>query len=158
MVPEDFPGFMALAMREAQLAYEKDEVPVGAVVVFENRVIGRGHNLTESMHDATAHAEIIALSAAYSHFKDWRLENCYLFSTLEPCAMCAGAAVLSRIKGIVYGAKDPKFGGCGSIFTIPTERKLNHRIEVVGGVMEAEIAALMKQFFREKREGKEKVN
>jgi tRNA(adenine34) deaminase len=149
---------MALAIREAELASEKDEVPVGAVIVFENRVIGRGHNLTESMHDATAHAEIIALSAAYSHFNDWRLENCYLFSTLEPCAMCAGAAVLSRIKTIVYGAKDPKFGGCGSIFEIPTERRLNHRIEVVGGVMETEIAAMMRQFFREQREGKEKVN
>jgi tRNA(adenine34) deaminase len=149
---------MALAIREAELAYEKGEVPVGAIIVFENRIIGRGHNLTESMHDATAHAEIIALSAAYSHFKDWRLENCDLFSTLEPCAMCAGAAVLSRIKTIVYGAKDPKFGGCGSIFEIPTERKLNHRIEVVGGVMETEIAAMMRQFFRERREGKEKVN
>jgi tRNA(adenine34) deaminase len=149
---------MALAIREAELAIEKGEVPVGAVIVFENRVIGRGHNLTESMHDATAHAEIIALSAAYSHFNDWRLENCYLFSTLEPCAMCAGAAVLSRIKTIVYGAKDPKFGGCGSIFEIPTERRLNHRIEVVGGVMETEIAAMMRQFFREQREGKEKVN
>ena len=149
---------MALAFREAELAYEKGEVPVGAVIVLENRVLGRGHNLTESMHDATAHAEIIALSAAYSHFNDWRLENCYLFSTLEPCAMCAGAAVLSRIKTIVYGAKDPKFGGCGSIFEIPTELKLNHRIEVVGGVMEAEIAAIMRQFFRKRREGKEKVN
>ncbi|MCX6834001.1 MAG: tRNA adenosine(34) deaminase TadA [candidate division Zixibacteria bacterium] len=158
MQPEDYHRFMALAFREAELAYEKGEVPVGAVIIFEDRVIGRGHNLTESMHDATAHAEIIALSAAYSHFKDWRLENCCLFSTLEPCAMCAGAAVLSRINTIVYGAKDPKFGGCGSIFEIPTERKLNHRIEVVGGVMETEIAAMMRRFFREQREGKEKVN
>jgi len=158
MQPEDYPRFMALAFREAELAYEKGEVPVGAVIVFENRVLGRGHNLTESMHDATAHAEIIALSAAYSHFNDWRLENCYLFSTLEPCAMCSGAAVLSRIKTIVYGAKDPKFGGCGSIFEIPTERKLNHRIEVVGGVMETESAAMIRRFFRERREGKEKFN
>jgi tRNA(adenine34) deaminase len=149
---------MQLAFREAELAYEKGEVPVGAVVVFENRVIGRGHNLTESMHDATAHAEIIALSAAYAHFNDWRLENCLLVSTLEPCAMCAGAAVLSRIKTIVYGAADPKFGGCGSIFEIPTERKLNHRIDVLGGVMETEIAALMQRFFREVRENKGKVN
>jgi len=149
---------MELALREAELAYEKDEIPVGAVVVFENRIIGRGHNLTASMHDATAHAEIIALSAAYSHFNDWRLENCVLVSTLEPCAMCAGAAVLSRIKTIVYGAKDPKFGGCGSIFEIPTEKKLNHRIELVGGVMEDEVAALMQRFFREVRAGKEKIN
>ncbi len=149
---------MQLAFGEAELACEKGEVPVGAVVVFENRVIGRGHNLTASMHDATAHAEIIALSAAYSHFKDWRLENCDLFSTLEPCVMCAGAAVLSRIRTIVYGAGDPKFGGCGSIFQIPTEPKLNHRIEVVSGVMEPEIAELMQRFFREVRDSKEEIN
>ncbi|MEW5796653.1 MAG: tRNA adenosine(34) deaminase TadA [Candidatus Zixiibacteriota bacterium] len=158
MHTEDHARFMQIAFREAELAYEKGEVPVGAVVMFENRVIGRGHNLTESMHDATAHAEIIALSAAYSRFKDWRLENCLLVSTLEPCAMCAGAAVLSRIKTIVFGARDPKFGGCGSIFDIPTDRKLNHRIEIVGGVMEAEIATLMQRFFREVRDGKERVN
>jgi len=161
---EDYPKFMALAFREAELAYEKDEVPVGAVVVFENRIIGRGHNLTASMHDATAHAEIIALSAAYSHFNDWRLENCVLVSTLEPCAMCAGAAVLSRIKTIVYGAKDAKFGGCESIFEIPTEPKLNHRIELIGGIMKDEIAALMQKFFHDlrekkvKKEKKEKIN
>ncbi len=158
MRSEDYPKFMALAFREAELAFEKKEVPVGAVVVFEDRIIGRGHNLTASMHDATAHAEIIALSAAYSHFKDWRLENCALFSTLEPCAMCAGAAVLSRIKTIVYGAKDPKFGGCESIFEIPTEKKLNHRVEIVGGVMEDEVSVLMQEFFRQLRTGKEKIN
>lgn len=158
MQPEDYQRFMQLAFREAELAYEKKEVPVGAIVVFEDRIIGRGHNLTASLHDATAHAEIIALTAAYSHFKDWRLENCCLFSTLEPCAMCAGAAVLSRIKTIVYGAKDAKFGGCGSIFEIPTEDKLNHRIEIINGVMESEIAVLMQQFFSELRAGQEKIN
>ena len=158
MDPEDYPRFMQAALREAELAYEKGEVPVGAVVVFENRIIGRGHNLTTSMHDATAHAEIVALSAAYSHFNDWRLENCVLVCTLEPCAMCAGAAVLSRIGKIVYGARDPKFGGCESIFRIPTERKLNHRIEIVSGVMEDEVAAMMQAFFREVRAGKEKIN
>lgn len=155
---DKYAQFMTMAFREAETAYAKDEVPVGAVVVFEDKVVGRGHNLTESMHDATAHAEIIALSAAYQKFGDWRLENCYLFSTLEPCTMCAGAAVLSRIKTIVYGARDPKFGGCGSIFDIPSEPKLNHRIEVVGGVMESEIAELMKAFFRQVRSGKEKIN
>ncbi|UCC45886.1 MAG: nucleoside deaminase [Candidatus Zixiibacteriota bacterium] len=149
---------MDLAIREAELAFEKDEVPVGAVVVFDGRIIGRGHNLTESMHDATAHAEIVALSAAYSHFKDWRLENCTLISTLEPCAMCAGAAILSRIKTIVYGARDPKFGGCESIFTIPQEDRLNHRIELIGGVREEEIAAMMKAFFQQARDRKGKVN
>jgi len=150
--------FMAMAFLEAKEAFTKNEVPVGAVVVFEDKVVGRGHNLTESMHDATAHAEIVALSAAYQKFGDWRLENCWLFSTLEPCTMCAGAAVLSRIKTIVYGARDPKFGGCGSIFDIPAEPKLNHRIEVIGGVMESEISALMKEFFRQVRSGKEKIN
>lgn len=155
---EKYPDYMELAFREAEEAYKKNEVPVGAVVVFENKIIGRGHNQTESLHDATAHAEIIALSAASNHFGDWRLENCILVSTLEPCAMCAGAAVLSRIKTIVYGAKDPKFGGCESIFSIPEEKKLNHRIEVVSGIMETEIAALMKQFFVEVRKKKERIN
>ena len=156
--PEDYPRFMQAALREAESAYDKGEVPVGAVVVFENRIIGRGHNLTTSMRDATAHAEIVALSAAYSHFKDWRLDNCVLVCTLEPCAMCAGAAVLSRIERIVYGARDPKFGGCESIFNIPTERRLNHRIELVSGVMEDEVAAMMQAFFREVRAGKDKTN
>ena len=156
--PERYEYFMRLAVQEAELAYEKEEVPVGAVVVFEDRVVGRGHNLTSSMADATAHAEIIALSAAYKHFGDWRLENCYLFCTLEPCAMCAGAAVLSRIRTLVYGAPDPKFGGCESIFQIPTETKLNHRIEVVAGVMKEEVAAMMRRFFQEVRQNKGEVN
>jgi len=158
MNSDKYPDFMDFAIREAEEAFRKGEVPVGAVIVFENKVVGRGHNLTESMHDATAHAEIVALSAAYRYFDDWRLENCYLFSTLEPCAMCAGAAVHSRIKTIVYGAKDPKFGGCGSIFNIPVERRLNHRIEVIGGVRETEIAEMMKLFFQQVRDGKEKIN
>jgi tRNA(adenine34) deaminase len=158
MDPNDYPRFMELALREAQLAFEENEVPVGAVVVFENKIIGRGHNRTIALHDATAHAEIIALSAAYSHFGDWRLENCYLFSTLEPCVMCSGALVLSRIKTIVYGAADPKFGGCGSIFNIPPEPKLNHRCEIVRGVCEEEVAALMKLFFQQVRQNKSKVN
>jgi tRNA(adenine34) deaminase len=133
-------------------------VPVGAVVVFEERVIGRGHNRTEALHDATAHAEMLALSAAYEHFGDWRLENCYLFSTLEPCAMCAGAAMLSRIETIVYGATDPKFGGCGSIVDIPKEERFNHQIEVVGGVLSDQASALMKEFFGRLRGGSRSVN
>ena len=158
MTAQQLDDYMEMAIREAHLALERDEVPVGAVVVFENRIIGRGHNLMISMHDATAHAEMVALSAAYNHFKDWRLENCYLFSTLEPCAMCAGAAVLSRIKTIVYGAKDPKFGGCESIFNIPDDKRLNHRIELVGGIREPEIAEMMQAFFRKIRGKKEGIN
>ncbi len=149
---------MELALREAELAFEKGEVPIGAVIVFENKIVGRGHNLTESLHDATAHAEIIALSAAFEHFGDWRLENCVMISTIEPCVMCASAAVLSRIKTIVYGAKDPKFGGCGSILSIPTERKLNHQCEIVSGVRESESADIMKLFFRQIRDKSERVN
>ncbi len=158
MEPEKYLDFMHLALGEAQHAYELGEVPVGSLVVFENRVVGRGHNLTATLHDATAHAEMIALSAAYNHFGDWRLENCYLISTLEPCAMCAGAAVLSRIKTIVYGARDPKFGACGSIFEIPTQKKLNHRIEVVEGVLADEVSEMMKLFFKQIRENNKRVN
>ena len=149
---------MRLAISEAKAAFEKGEVPVGAVIVFENNVIGRGHNLVESMRDATAHAEMVALSAAFSHFEDWRLEQCHLFCTLEPCSMCAGAAVLSRIESITFGASDPKFGACGSIFSIPTERKLNHRVEVSSGLCEDEIVDLMKLFFRQTRERNKEVN
>lgn len=149
---------MHIALGEARCAFEKGEVPVGAVVVFEDRVIGKGHNQTEGLHDATAHAEMIALSAAFNHFGDWRLENCLLFSSLEPCAMCAGAAVLSRIKTIVYGAKDPKFGACGSILDIPSEKRLNHHIEVIAGVLEAEVSELMRLFFQQVRENKTRVN
>lgn len=158
MNPEQYPDYMRAAMQEAGKALEFDEVPVGAVVVFEERIIGRGYNQMATLKDATAHAEMIALSAAYNHFGDWRLENCYLFCTLEPCAMCAGAAVLSRIDTIVYGAKDPKFGACGSIFDIPTEPKLNHRIEVISGVMAEEVADMMQIFFKQVRAKKEKIN
>jgi tRNA(adenine34) deaminase len=158
MEKDQYENFMRMAMAEAQQAFELGEVPVGSVIVFDNRVIGRGHNLTATLHDATAHAEMIALSAAYNHFGDWRLENCYLFSTLEPCAMCAGAAVLSRIKTIVFGARDPKFGACGSIFEIPTQPKLNHRIELVEGVLAEEVSELMKLFFRQVRNDKERIN
>jgi len=153
-----YEHFMQAALREAEIAFEEDEVPVGAVVVFEERVIGRGYNRTEALHDATAHAEMIALSAAYEHFSDWRLDNCYLFSTLEPCAMCAGAAMLSRITTIVYGAADSKFGGCGSIVDIPGQDRFNHHMDVVSGVLADQAAALMKEFFVRLRRGGGSVN
>lgn len=149
---------MRLALDEARQAFEEAETPVGAVVVFEDKVIGRGHNQTERLHDATAHAEMIALSAAFNYFGDWRLQDCTLFSTLEPCPMCAGAAVLSRIKTIVYGVTDPKFGACGSILDIPSEKRLNHHVEVIGGVMEAEVSELMKLFFQQVRKNKARIN
>lgn len=156
--PEAIEHFMQIALREAKAAFDEGEVPVGAVVVFDNRVIGRGHNRVEALHDATAHAELIALTAAYEHFGDWRLDGCLLVSTLEPCTMCAGASVHSRIGRIVYGAKDPKFGGCGSIFSIPTDLRLNHRCELIGGVLEAEVSELMRAFFKRVRADKQQLH
>ena len=148
MNTDRYHDYMAMAFSEAQNAFESGEVPVGAVVIFEGRVIGRGYNQIETLKDATAHAEMIALSAAFNYFGAWRLENCTLVCTLEPCTMCAGAAVHSRIGKIIYGAKDQKFGGCGSIFNIPSEPKLNHNIEIVSGIMEEPISMMMKEFFQ----------
>ena len=147
--------FMKEALREAQKAYEKDEVPVGAVAVFKNQIIGRGYNQTEHLQDPTAHAEIIAITAAANALGSWRLIDVEMFTTVEPCTMCAGALVLSRVRRIVFGARDEKFGGCGSIFEIPTEKRLNHRIEIISGILEAETIALMQSFFKKLRERKE---
>lgn len=150
--------FMQQALSQANAAFELGEVPVGAVVVFENRIIGRGHNQTIGLHDATAHAEMLALSAAFNHFGDWRLENCILVSTLEPCPMCAGAAMLSRIDTIIYGVKDEKFGACGSIVDLPSETRFNHQPRVIGGIMQPEVSDLMKLFFQKVRKDKRRVN
>ncbi|MFH2036111.1 MAG: tRNA adenosine(34) deaminase TadA, partial [Candidatus Zixiibacteriota bacterium] len=151
----DHNYFMDMALREAEKAYECEEVPIGAVVVHRNKIIGRGHNQTITLKDATAHAEMIAITSAAEIIGDWRLENCTLYSTIEPCTMCAGAAVLSRIETIVFGARDPKFGACGSIFEIPTDPRLNHRIEIIPGIMEYETAELMQRFFRDIRKRRE---
>jgi tRNA(adenine34) deaminase len=154
----DYEYFMEAALREAQDAFDEGEAPIGAIVVKDNRIIGRGHNRTESLKDATAHAEMMAITSAAGAIGDWRLEGCVLYSTVEPCAMCAGAAVLARIKTIVYGAADLRFGACGTIFNIPVEERLIHRIEIIGGIMEKEAAELMRLFFREVRRKKERVN
>ncbi|HEX7318876.1 MAG TPA: tRNA adenosine(34) deaminase TadA [bacterium] len=141
--------YMQQALKEARKAF--DEVPVGAVAVYKNQIIGRGHNQTEQLRDPTAHAEIIAITAAANALNSWRLKDVVIYSTIEPCVMCSGALVLARVKRIVFGARDEKFGGCGSIFDIVKEKRLNHRIEVVEGVMEHEAAGLMKEFFKKKR-------
>jgi tRNA(adenine34) deaminase len=143
---------MRWAIREAGKAFEKDEVPVGAVVVHENRIIGKGFNQTETLQDPTAHAEMIAISAAANTLQSWRLTGCTLYVTLEPCAMCAGAAVLARIQNLVFGAWDSKAGACGSLRNLAQDQRLNHRIEVVSGVLEAEVVELMKSFFQNLRE------
>jgi tRNA(adenine34) deaminase len=143
--------FMALALREAARAYEEDEVPVGAVVVLEGRVIGKGHNQRERLNDPTAHAEMIAITSAAVHLGSWRLEGATIFVTLEPCPMCAGALVNARIERLVFGAEDPKAGACGTLFNIPEDQRLNHRLAVRGGVLAEEGGSILTTYFREKR-------
>lgn len=147
-----------MALQEAQKGYRLGEVPVGAVIVLDGQVIGRGFNQTAKLKDPTAHAEILAITSACEAVGDWRLDNTTLYCTLEPCSMCAGAAVLARIQNIVFGASDPKFGACGSIFNIPVDPRLNHRIVVQGGVLADEVAEMMRNFFREIRQLKGGAN
>lgn len=143
---------MRHAVKEAIAAFEKQEVPVGAVVVHQGRVIGRGHNLRETLHDPTAHAEMLAITAAAAALESWRLDDCTLYVTLEPCPMCAGAIVNSRVPRVVYGADDPKAGACGSLLNLVQDARLNHRVELARGVLADEAAALLKEFFRQRRE------
>ena len=144
---------MQWALKEAEKALSQEEVPVGAVVVYEDRIIGRGYNQTEALQDPTAHAEMIAISAAANTLHSWRLENCSLYVTLEPCSMCAGAIVLARIERLIFGTKDPKAGGCGSLRNIVQDHRLNHRVEVSSGVLERETSDLLRLFFQNLREG-----
>jgi len=148
--------FMKQALDQAKKAYDEDEVPVGAVAVFKNQIIGRGYNRTEKLQDATAHAEIIAITAAANALGTWRLNDVTVYSTVEPCVMCAGALVLARVKKIVFGARDEKFGGCGSVLNVINEKRLNHQIEVTEGILKKESAALMKSFFEKQRKKKSK--
>jgi len=144
--------WMRVALDEAMRAAEDGEVPVGAVVVLDGKVIGRGHNRTEGTHDPTAHAEILAIGAASAALGDWRLSGADIYVTLEPCAMCAGAMQHARIKRLVFGASDPKTGACGSVVDLFAEPKLNHHTQVRGGVLGAESGRLLSQFFAERRE------
>lgn len=147
--------FMREALAEARLALEKGEVPVGAVVVVGGRIIGRGHNRREELQDPTAHAELLALREATSALGGWRLTGATLYSTLEPCAMCAGALVLARVDRLVYGAEDPKAGAAGTLWDIVRDRRLNHRLEVVRGVLAEEAGELLSRFFGSLRAGDE---
>ena len=142
---------MRVALEEAKKAYELGEIPVGAVVVKEGEIGGRGHNLTETLKDPTAHAEMLAIREAAKTLGGWRLIDCEMYVTLEPCSMCAGALVWSRMKRLYFGAEDSKGGGCGSVFDIVRSDALNHRLDVVGGMEAEECAKLMKEFFRELR-------
>ncbi len=139
--------WMKHALREAEKAFEENEVPVGAVVVHEKKIVGRGYNQIERLQDPTAHAEMIALTAAANHLGSRRLEGCALYVTLEPCPMCAGAIVLARIPTLVFAAYDPKAGACGTLYNIVEDPRLNHRVHVIPGVCDAESEQLLQRFF-----------
>jgi tRNA(adenine34) deaminase len=145
--------FMRLAIEEAKLAFEKGEIPIGAVAVHSDQVIGRGHNCKESQRDPTAHAELIALREATRERGGWRLLGVTLYSTLEPCPMCAGAMVLARLPHLVYGVDDPKAGAAGSVLDLLNHEQLNHHVRVTRGVLGAEAAALLDRFFLGLRDG-----
>ena len=149
--PEDDDRWMAEAIAEAKLALAHDDVPVGAVVVHDGRVIGRGHNEREAAGDPTAHAEITALREAADELGSWRILDSTLYVTLEPCAMCAGAIVLSRIPRVVWGADDPKAGAAGSVLDVLADERLNHRPATTSGVCGPECGALLSDFFAERR-------
>jgi tRNA(adenine34) deaminase len=148
---EDDIFFMRLAMEEALRAFEEGEVPVGAVLVKDGEVLKRAHNLRENLNDPSAHAEVLVLRAAAEMSGSWRLEGTTLYVTKEPCIMCAGTIVNARIARLVYGCKDQKAGGVDSLYSILRDKRLNHQVEVVSGVLEGECSAVLKRFFQERR-------
>ncbi len=143
--------FMQAAIAEARAAEREGEVPVGAIVVFDGTIVSQGNNRVVRNNDPTAHAEIVAVRAAGLALGNYRLERCTLYSTLEPCAMCAGAIVHARIAQLVYGASDPKAGACGSVLQVMNHPQLNHRVEVLSGLLAQECGALLTEFFRARR-------
>jgi tRNA(adenine34) deaminase len=143
--PQDW--FMRLALDEARAAFDEGEVPVGAVIVHEGRVIAAAHNQREALHDPTAHAEMIAITQAAEALGSWRLLDCALYVTLEPCPMCAGAIVQARIPLVIYGATDPKAGACQTLYQITTDPRLNHQATAVGGMLQAECRDILQEFF-----------
>ena len=149
--PVNHERWMRFALDQAQRAFDLDEVPVGAVVVYKDRIIGEGFNQREALNDPTAHAEMIAITQASTVLESWRLLGCTLYVTLEPCPMCAGAIVQSRIPNIVYGTTDPKGGACHTLFQITDDERLNHRANVIAGVMQAECKAILQEFFAMQR-------
>jgi tRNA(adenine34) deaminase len=143
--------YMKIAISAAQIAEENGDVPIGAVIVYKNQIIGKAYNQREQLKDPTAHAEIIALTQAASFMESWRLPGCTIYVTLEPCPMCAGALVLARIDRLVYGCDDPKTGACKSLYNIVQDERLNHRLEVKSGVLAAECSKLLQEFFQRRR-------
>ena len=144
-------AFMKLAIKEAKKAELIDEVPIGAVIVKDGKVIARAHNKKESENQATRHAEIEAIEKATKKVNNWWLEDCDIYVTLEPCAMCAGALINSRLRNIYFGAYDKKAGCCGSLYNLPEDTRFNHRLKVEGGILEEECASLLTNYFKKKR-------
>ena len=144
--------FMKEAIIEAKKAYQKNEVPVGAVVVKNNEIVARGHNIKETKKDTTKHAEIIAIQKASKKMNAWRLEDCTMYVTLEPCTMCAGAIIQARLKRLIIGTMDKKTGACGSVLNLIDDYEFNHKVELETGIMETECRQIMKDFFKELRE------
>ena len=142
---------MNAALCEASLAQDEDEVPIGAVIVKDGIIISSAHNMRESLKDSTAHAEILAIREACKAVGAWRLTGCEMYVTIEPCAMCAGAIVLSRMDRLIFGAPDPKAGACGSVMDIVRNPLLNHRVEVTGGVLKDKCRDIIKRYFKNKR-------
>jgi tRNA(adenine34) deaminase len=146
--------FMYAALQEAEKAFDADEVPVGAVVVYKNKIIGKGFNQTEKLKDSTAHAEMLAITAAENHLQSKLLEECDLYVTVEPCLMCSGAILLSRIRNLYFATFETKFGACGSLFNIIDTDKYNHKVNVYSGIYAEESKNLLEQFFKTKRKVK----
>jgi tRNA(adenine34) deaminase len=144
--------YMKLAIEQAQIAEENGDVPIGAVIVYKNQIIGKAYNQRQQLQDPTAHAEIIALTQAAAFLESWRLNGCAMYVTLEPCPMCAGALVLARIDRLVYGCDDPKTGACKSLYNIVQDERLNHKLEVTSGVLEEQCREQLQGFFARRRQ------
>lgn len=154
---EEKDFFMSEALKEAEKSLDKAEIPIGCVIVKDGEVIGRGHNAREELNQAIMHAEVMAIQEANRTIGNWRLLDCTLFVTIEPCVMCSGAIGLARIPKVIYGASNQKFGGAGSLYDILRDERLNHRVELETGVMEKECAEIMQNFFRQSRERKKEA-
>lgn len=148
--------FMKEALKEAKKAYNKLEVPVGVVIVKDNKIIARAHNIKEEKQDTTKHAEILAIQKASKKLESWRLINCEMYVTLEPCSMCAGALINSRIKKVYIGTSDAKTGACGSVLNLLKDYKFNHNVEIETGILQQECETMLKNFFKELRKIKKR--
>jgi len=143
--------YVQKAIEQAKIAQENGDVPIGAVIVYQNQIVGKAYNQREQLKDPTAHAEIIALTQAAAALQSWRLTGCTMYVTLEPCPMCAGALVLARVDRLVYGCDDPKTGACKSLYNIVQDERLNHRVEVASGVLTEDCSKLLQDFFQHRR-------